>query len=99
MNIVQLQQAPSQEFGIGDNRIRLNYNYMANVWSFTVFDADGLVALTAGNFIKTGINLLEVVGSSLMVVDSVSCPQTDWYSRLVIPYADSIPQTVLVYDV
>ena len=99
MNIIQLKQAPSQEFGVGDHRVRLNYNYLANVWSFTLFDADRGVVLTAGNFIKTGMNLLEAVGGSLIAVDSVSCPQNDWYRRLVMPYADDIPQTVLVYDV
>ena len=98
MNILQLEDSPSQEFGIEDYRIRLNYNYLCNMWSFTLFDANE-VAITSGNFIYVGLNLLAAVGSRLIVADSVSCPTSDWYSRLTKIYADDLPQTVLVYDV
>ena len=99
MNLIQLEQAPSQEFGIGEWRVRLNYNYMTNNWSYSVFDADGLITYIAGRFLNVGDNLLELVGGDLRVVDSVSCPQIDWYNRLVTNYADGIPQTVLIYVV
>lgn len=98
MNIIQLLDAPSQEFSIGDYRIRLNFNYIANSWSFTIFNSESAV-VTCGNFLYAGLNILEAVGSKLTVVDSVSCPVSNWYDRLVKPYFDGLPQTVLVYDV
>jgi hypothetical protein len=99
MNIIQLQEAPSQEFDVGENnRLRLNYNYAVNMWSFSLFDSAG-VALSAGDFLDVGTNLLAAIGERLIVADAVSCPQSNWYDRLVKVYADGIPQTVLVYDV
>ena len=99
MNLIQLEQSPSQEFGIAEYRIRLNYNYLSNNWSFTVFDSDEVNVCVAGKFLDVGVNLLESVGGKLIVADSVSCPQDNWYDRLVTNYADGIPQTVLIYVV
>lgn len=98
MNLIELEQCPSQELGVGDYRIRLNFNYMCNRWSFSLFTEEG-ACLRAGDFIDVGMNLFESVGGSLVVANSVSCPDQNWYHRLVTPYADNIPQTVLVYDV
>ena len=99
MNLIQLEQSPSQEFGISGYRVRLNYNHLSNNWSFTLFDSEGATAIAAGKFINVGVNILESVGGRLLVVDTVSCPQPNWYDRLVTNYADGIPQTVLIYVV
>ena len=99
MNLIQLEQSPSQEFGISEYRVRLNYNYLSNNWSFTLFDSEGVTAIVAGKFIGVGVNILESVGGKLLVADTVSCPQSNWYDRLVTNYADGIPQTVLIYVV
>jgi hypothetical protein len=97
MNLIQLEQSPSQEFGVSDYRVRLNYNHLSNAWSFTLFDSEGVTAIVAGKFLEAGVNLLESVGGTLLVTNSVPCPQPNWYNRLVVNYADGIPQTVLVY--
>lgn len=95
MKIIRLEDAPSQEFDIFGHRLRLNYNYIANRWSASIFDAAGKV-IQAGDFFDVEDNLLSPIGEILVLRDIARCPSSDWYFRLTSPYLDSNPESVLV---
>ena len=97
MKVIRLEDAPSQEFGILDHRLRLNYNYLANRWSASIFDNDG-VLIRAGDFFDVGDNLLKPVGKTLVLRDFAPCPSGDWYFRLTNAYLDGFAESGLVLE-
>ena len=93
ITFIKLDEAPSQQFPLGDWIVRLNYSPAVNRWSVSVFSIDG-APLMGGWFLRTGVNFLANFGGDLVLVDTVSNPSQDWYKRLT---DGETPQSILIF--
>ena len=105
VDIIQLEDAPSQKFTLTIDRVRYDflfmYNQIADRWSVTITPEGQECPIQAGRFLFPGMNLIDRVSKStkLMVVDNEGVIRDGmlWYDRLVKPLSDGVSSTFLVF--
>ena len=96
-NYIEVTPNPCQSFVIGNYRVRLNFNYLFNFWSYSLYNQDELVV--AGVRLMTGDNIFKRFDDvdNLTAIDTVGRVKSDWYDRLTKKNRNGLPDTVLVY--
>ncbi|GHA66307.1 hypothetical protein GCM10009007_03470 [Formosimonas limnophila] len=86
-----------QSFVVGEYKVRLNYNYLVNYWTYSLYHEEK--PIVCGVRLMVGTNIFERVENvnDLVVVDTVGQPRHDWFYRLTKKNRSGIPDTVLVY--
>lgn len=103
MEVLSLEQTPSQQFSIDIGQVRydarLNYNQIADRWSFTIWPFGETCPLLAGLFLEVGLDLIDTLqlGYKLLVLDRSGVdPSANWYDRMLLQIGDDFSATYLV---
>ena len=94
---IEVIAAPCQSFEVQGYRVRLNFNYLYNFWTYTLYKQDAIVV--------AGVRLMEMTNifnkiddvNDLTAVDTVGQPRADWYERLTKNNRNGLPDTVLIF--
>lgn len=86
-----------QSFTLGDYKVRLNFNYLYNFWTYSLYKDEQ--PIRCGVRLMVGTNIFDKIDdvTDLTVVNTVGQPRDDWFYRLTKKNRNGIPDSVLVY--
>lgn len=104
MEILLIDDAPSQEFTYSIDDVRLDmrfaYNQIADRWSVSIWREGSDCPLIAGRFLTVGVDLLTGLGFDSVIVPldrpGIAVSRLNWYSRVTGALGDNIPATFLL---